>query len=142
MESANHAAHVSKKSVWTGRIISALVVLFLLFDGVTKVMKEAHVLAASAQFGFPERTVVGIGVLLLACTAVYVIPRTSILGAILLTGYLGGATATNVRAGDPLFETLFPVIFGVLVWGGLFLRDEPLRALIPLRTDSARRLTE
>jgi hypothetical protein len=142
MESANQAAHVSKKSVWTGRIISALVVLFLLFDGVTKVMKEAHVLAASAQLGFPERTVVGIGVLLLACTAVYVIPRTSILGAILLTGYLGGATATNVRAGDPLFETLFPVIFGVLVWGGLFLRDEPLRALIPLRTDSTRRLTE
>ena len=142
MELANQAAHVSKKRVWTGRIISALVVLFLLFDGVTKVMKEAHVLAASAQLGFPERTVVGIGVLLLACTAVYVIPRASILGAILLTGYLGGATATNVRAGDPLFETLFPVIFGVLVWGGLFLRDEPLRALIPMRTHSPRRLTE
>jgi hypothetical protein len=142
MELANQTAHVSKKSVWTGRIISALVVLFLLFDGVTKVMKEAHVLAAAAQLGFTERTIVGIGALLLACTAVYVIPRTSILGAILLTGYLGGATVTNVRAGDPLFETLFPVIFGVLVWGGLFLRDEPLRALIPLRTHSAQRLTE
>jgi hypothetical protein len=142
MELANQTAHVSKKSVWTGRIISALVVLFLLFDGVTKVMKEAHVLAAAAQLGFTERTIVGIGALLLACTAVYVIPRTSILGAILLTGYLGGATATNVRAGDPLFETLFPVIFGVLVWGGLFLRDEPLRALIPLRIHSAQRPTE
>jgi hypothetical protein len=142
MELANQTAHGSKKSVWTGRIISALVVLFLLFDGVTKVMKEAHVLAAAAQLGFTERTIVGIGALLLACTAVYVIPRTSILGAILLTGYLGGATATNVRAGDPLFETLFPVIFGVLVWAGLFLRDEPLRALIPLRIRSAQRLTE
>jgi hypothetical protein len=142
MELANQASHVSKKSVWTGRIISTLVVLFLLFDGVTKVMKEAHVLAASAQLGFSERTVVRIGILLLACLAVYVIPRTSILGAILLTGYLGGATATNVRAGDPLFETLFPVIFGVLVWGGLFLRDEPLRALIPLRSDTAEGLTE
>jgi hypothetical protein len=142
MELANRAAYVSKKSVWAGRIISALVVLLFLFDGVTKVMREAHVLAASAQLGFSERTVVGIGILLLTCTAVYVIPRTSILGAILLTGYLGGATATNLRAGDPLFEVLFPVIFGVLVWGGLFLRDEPLHALIPLRTHTAQRLTK
>jgi DoxX-like family len=120
--------------LWAGRVISALVVLFTLFDGVTKMMKEAYVLQATARLGYPESLIPGIGITLLVCTAVYVIPRTSILGAILLTGYLGGATATNVRAGNPLFETLFPVIFAVLVWGGLYLRDEQLRTLIPLRT--------
>jgi hypothetical protein len=90
-------------------------------------------MAASAQLGFPERTIVGIGILLLACTALYVLPRTSILGAILLTGYLGGAVATQVRFGHTLFETLFPVVFGGVVWAGIFLRDAPLRTLVPLR---------
>ncbi|MGH9680875.1 MAG: DoxX family protein, partial [Candidatus Acidiferrales bacterium] len=89
---------------------------FLLFDGVTKVMKVPAVMAASARIGFPTNLIVGIGMTLLACTAVYVIPRTSILGAILLTGYLGGAVVTNLRAGSPFFaETLFPAYFGVLV---------------------------
>jgi DoxX-like protein len=124
----------SLRRLWAGRIISGLAVLFMLFDGVTKVMKTAPVLEATARLGYPESLIPGIGIILLVCTAVYVIPRTSILGAILLTGFLGGATATNVRAGNPLFETLFPVIFGVLVWGGLYLRDERLRALVPLRT--------
>ena len=125
---------ISKTSLWAGRIISALVVLFLIFDGVTKVMKVAPVMEASARLGFPANLIVGIGTVLLACVVVYVIPRTSILGAILLTGYLGGAVVTNLRAGSSLFgETLFPVYFGVFVWAGLYLRDARLRALIPLR---------
>ena len=115
MQSATQTASVSKKRLWAGRIMSALAVLFLTFDGVTKVVKEVHVLAATAQLGFPESTIVGIGILLLGCTALYVIPRTSTIGAILLTGYLGGATASQVRVGKPLFDTLFPVIFGVLI---------------------------
>ena len=90
-----------------------------------------------ARFGYPARLAPVIGTILIACVAVYVVPPRSILGAILLTGYLGGATEFNVRAGTPPFETLFPVIFGVLVWLGLFLRDERLRALIPLRSPTA-----
>jgi hypothetical protein len=129
---------ISKTSLWAGRIISALVVLFLIFDGVTKVMKVPAVMEATARIGFPANLIPGIGILLLACTAVYVIPRTSILGAILLTGYLGGAVVTNLRAGSSLFgETLFPVYFGVFVWTGLYLRDERLHALIPLRAPIA-----
>src|SRR6267154_4770127 len=126
---------ISNTHLWAARIITALVVLFLVFDGVTKVMKVPAVMEATARIGFPANLIPGIGVLLLACTAIYVIPRTSVLGAILLTGYLGGAVLTNLRAGSSLFgETLFPVYFGVLVWAGLYLRDERLHALIPLRT--------
>ena len=129
---------ISKTSLWAGRIISALVVLFLIFDGVTKVMKVPAVMEATARIGFPANLIPAIGILLLACTAVYVIPRTSILGAILLTGYLGGAVVTNLRAGSSLFgETLFPVYFGVFVWAGLYVRDERLHALIPLRAPIA-----
>ncbi len=143
MESATHAsefahsarqtAPFSKKRVWAGRIISALAILFLLFDAIGKLMKVAPVLEASARLGLPANLIVGIGSLLLACVVVYAIPCTSILGAILLTGYLGGAVVIQVRVGDPLFETLFPVIFGVLVWAGIYLRDDRLRTLIPLR---------
>jgi hypothetical protein len=133
MQGFTQAAPVSMKAVWTGRVISGLAVLFLLFDGVTKVMKVAPVLQASAQLGFPVSLIVVIGAVLLICTVIYVIPSTSILGAILLTGYLGGAVAIQARIGNPLFETLFPVIFGVLVWTGIVLRDNRLRALIPLR---------
>ena len=97
-------------------------------------MKPAPVVEGFAQFGFPESLIFPLGILELACTVVYLIPRTSILGAILLTGYLGGAVATHVRVGEGLFPVLFPVIMGVLVWGGQWLRDERLRALIPLRT--------
>ncbi len=131
--SATQTAPFSKKRLWAGRIISALAILFLLFDAITKLMKVAPVLEASARLGYPASLAVGIGSLLLACVVVYAIPRTSILGAILLTGYLGGAVAANVRVGDPLFETFFPVIFGVLIWAGIFLRDDRLRTLIPLR---------
>ncbi len=100
-----------------------------------KVMKAPVAVEGSIQLGYPEKVVVAIGVVLLICTLLYVIPQTSILGAILLTGYLGGAIATHMRVGNPLFtHVLFPVYVGVMVWGGLFLRDNRLRALIPLRS--------
>jgi hypothetical protein len=105
-------------------------VLLLVFSAVLKLMKPAPVVAGFAQFGFPESLIFPLGILELACTVVYLIPRTSILGAILITGYLGGATATNVRVGEPF---LGPVIAGVLAWGGLYLREPRVRALIPLR---------
>lgn len=125
----------SKAALWTGRIISALVVSFLVFDGVIKVIKDPHVLAAAVEVGYPPSSMVWIGALLLACTLLYAIPRTTVLGAMLLTGYLGGAVATNVRISHPVFECIFPVIFGVLTWGGLFLRDPMLREMIPFRKD-------
>jgi hypothetical protein len=134
MNSTSQAVPISKATLWASRIIQGLVVLFLIFDGVTKVIKEPHVMAASQQLGFTANAIVGIGAVLLICTALYVIPRTSILGAILLTGYLGGAVATNVHAQTVLFNTLFPVIFGVLAWTGIYLRDRRLQALIPLRS--------
>ncbi len=121
-----------KKKLWAGRILSALPVLLLLFSGVLKLMKPAAVVQGFAHFGYPESLAFSIGILEVACTVVYVIPRTSILGAILLTGYLGGATATHVRIGDPNF--VIPVGLGVLVWGGLYLRDDRLHAIIPLRS--------
>jgi hypothetical protein len=134
MQSKPQTAPASKKSLWAGRIISALPTLFLLMDGVMKLFKPAVVVEATVRLGYPESTIVGIGIVLLACTVLYVIPRTSILGAILLTGYLGGAVATHVRVGEGLFPVLFPVFFGVLIWLGLYLRDDRLRALIPLRS--------
>jgi hypothetical protein len=126
-------APVSKKMLWAGRILSAIPVLFLLFDGVAKLIQPASVVEATVRLGYPESVIPGLGILLLVSTVVYVVPRTSVLGAILLTGYLGGATATHVRIGDQLFPILFPSIVGALIWGGLFLCDERLRTLIPLR---------
>lgn len=123
----------SQAGIWTGRAISAVVVLFMLFDGVTKVVKVPQVLQASARLHLTVADTVGIGIVLLICTAIYLIPRAAILGAILLTGYLGGATAIQLQAQSPAFENAFPVIFGVLVWAGLFFRDPHLRAMIPLR---------
>jgi hypothetical protein len=122
-----------KIMLWTGRILSVLSGLFLLFDGAMKLVKPASVVEATSRLGFPESALTGTGLALLACTILYLIPRTAVLGAILLTGYLGGAVAIQTRAGSSAFETLFPGIFGALVWGGLFLQDERLRALIPLR---------
>jgi hypothetical protein len=130
MQSGTQNVAVSKKMLWTGLIISALPVLLLVFSGALKLIKPAVVVEEFARLGYPERLVVGIGILELFCTVVYLIPRSSVLGAILLTGYLGGATATHVRIGDPFF---IPIVLGILVWGGLFLRDDRLRALIPLR---------
>ena len=128
MTQGNQSAPVSKKRLWAGRILSALPVLMLLFSGVLKLIKPASVVEEFARLGYPESLVLGIGLLELACTVVYVNSRTSIIGAILLTAYLGGATATHVRIGDPFF---IPIILGVLVWGGLFLRDDRVRALLP-----------
>lgn len=133
MHSTVEDSFVSKGSLWAGRVVSGLVVVFMTFDGITKVIKARQVIEATARIGFPESTIVGIGISVLLCTALYVIPRTSVLGAILLTAHLGGATAANVRAGSPAFNTSFPIIFGALVWLGLFLREGRLRALIPLR---------
>ena len=120
----------NKRTVWVGRIISALPVLFLLVDGVMKLVKPAVVVEATVKLGYPESVIVGLGVVLVACTILYLIPRTAVLGALLLTGYLGGAVATHVRVGGPLFNIIFPVILGVLVWGGLYLRDQRVRSLV------------
>ncbi len=131
MQSGTQTAPISKKTLWAGRIISALPALMLLFSGVMKLAKPAAVTQEFARLGYSEGAALGIGILEIVCTVVYLIPRTSVLGAILLTGYLGGATATHVRIGDPFIA---PVVVGALVWLGLFLRDDRLRALLPLRS--------
>lgn len=119
--------------VRTGWVISGLVTAFLLFDIIGKLTKPAAVVEALQQTGWPVEMSVTIGLILLACTVLYVIPRTAVLGAILLTGYLGGAVATNLRLENPLFtHTLFPVYFGVLTWIGLWLREPRIRSLFPL----------
>src|SRR5437016_10566758 len=119
---------------WTGRIMSFLPAVFLLVDGAMKLAKPRFVVEATVQLGYPESVIVPLGIVLLACTVVYLVPTTSVLGAILLTGYLGGAVATHVRVGAGAFEVLFPVFLGTLLWGGLVLRDDRLRALLPSRT--------
>ena len=122
----------SKTTLWAGRIISGLATLFLLMDGVMKLSKPAPVVEATVKLGYPESIIVGLGIVLILSTVLYLIPRTAILGAVLLTGYLGGAVATHVRVGNGWFEMLFPVIIGMLVWGGLWLRDSRLPNLLPL----------
>jgi hypothetical protein len=125
----------SKKGVWVGRGLSGLVVLFLVPDGIIKFLKPAPVVETSAHLGLPLSLANTLGIILLVCTAIYIFPRTSVLGAILLTGYLGGAVATHLRVGDPLFShVLFPTYLGVLLWLGLYLRDSRLRTLIPFRS--------
>jgi len=136
MTKGNHPALVATKKLWAGRIVSALPALFLLVDGGMKLVRPAPVVEATVQLGYPESVIFGLGIVLLACTVFYLVPRTSILGAILLTGYLGGAVATHVRVGDGLFPIFLPVILGVLVWGGLFLRENRLRALLPWRSSA------
>ena len=132
MQPSGRATGISKGSLWMGRIVTALVFLFMLFDGGIKVLRMAPAVEGTARLGYPTSLVLPIGVVALVCTFLYAIPRTSILGAVLLTGYLGGATATQVRVQDPWF--FFPVAIGVMVWVGPFLTDERLRALIPLRS--------
>ena len=117
--------------VWTGRVLSTLPVLMLLMSATMKFVKPPGFAEGLAKLGLPENQANGLGVIELVCTALYVIPQTSVLGAILLTGYLGGATATHVRVGDPWFA---PVLIGVVLWLGLFLRGKRLRALIPFRS--------
>ena len=125
---------VSKKSLWIGRIVSGLPALFLLVDGAMKLVKPAVVVEATTKLGYSESLIVPIGIVLIVCTILYLIPATSVLGAILLTGYLGGAVATHVRAAEGVFPIVFPIIFGALLWLGLYLNDTRLRALIPLRS--------
>jgi hypothetical protein len=127
-QSASPGLAKTRSARWAGRVVSALVVAFLAFDGITKAMMVEPVVEATTQLGYPEGSVFGIGLTLLICTIIYTVPRTAFLGAILLTGYLGGAVATQVRVEDPWF--VFPAIIGVLVWLALFLRDDRFRALV------------
>ena len=130
MRSETRTGSPSKKGLWTGRILGGLAVLFLVWDGVIKIMLLAPVVEAFARLGYPVNTAIAIGTLELVCVAAYVIPRTSLLGAVLLTGFLGGAISTHVRVEDPLLtHTIFPVYVAALVWGGLLLRNARVRAL-------------
>ena len=126
---------VSKAALWTGRAMSALPVLLILLGSVMKLMKHPSVLEGFARAGLSERLIVPVGLIELVCVVVYLVPQTSVLGAILMTGLLGGATITTLRIGDPTYP--MPVILGMLAWGGLYLRDVRLRALIPLRKESS-----
>jgi hypothetical protein len=123
-------ARPSKKLLWTGRVMSTLPVLMLLMSAAMKFARPPDVVEGFQKLGYSEDLAVGLGILELVCTVIYVIPQTAVLGAILLTGYLGGATATHVRVGDPFH---MPVLLGLLLWGGLYLRDPRLRALLPWR---------
>ena len=129
-------AALSSKAIWAGRIMSGVVILFLTVDGAIKLVPLAVVIDSMTPLGYPPSAGLArfLGILTLACTALYALPRTSVLSAILLTGYMGGAMATHLRIGSPLFtHVLFGLYLGLLVWGGLFLRDPLLRRLLPLR---------
>jgi hypothetical protein len=126
-------ADSSRKQIWAGRVLSTLAVLFLLFDAIGKLLRPAAVVQGTAQLGWPASLLVPLGIIQVVCLILYLIPRTSVLGAILWTGYLGGAVATHVRIGQPLFtHILFPTYIAALLWGGLWLRDRRLRALLPV----------
>jgi hypothetical protein len=134
MTSTTWAAPVSRKRNWAGAIVTGLPVLFLLFDSVIKLMQIQPVKDSFTQLGYPLSLAPIIDTIELVCLALYLLPRTSVLGAILLTGYLGGAVATHVRVGSPLLShVLFPTYIGLLLWTGLYLRESRLRALVPLR---------
>jgi DoxX-like family len=134
MQTATDIATPSKSRLRTGRILSILTILFLLFDGVMKLVRPLPVTQAMTQLGFPQNLSVAIGVILLLCTALYAIPATSVLGAVLLTGYLGGAVVSQLRIGASLFgSTLFPIYFAVLMWASVCLLEPRLRAVFPMR---------
>src|SRR5258708_10616159 len=134
MPAIDQTATISNRAIWAGRVMSGLVILFLLLDGAMKLIPLDVVIKASEPLGIPGDLARTLGVLTIVCTLLYALPRTAVLGAILLTGYLGGAIATHLRVGDPLFtHVLFGAYLGLLVWGGLYLRDDRLRALIPLQ---------
>jgi hypothetical protein len=125
------ARHPSAPLRWTGLTLSGLSAAFLLFDASIKLVKSQPVIDSFAQLGYPDQLARGIGLLELACLALYLIPRTAPLGALLLTGFLGGAISTHLRVGDPwLSHTLFPIYVALLLWGGLYLRDQRPRALL------------
>jgi hypothetical protein len=123
-----------RRALWGGRVLSGLAASFLIFDSVGKLLEVQPVIDGTRQLGYSPDIVFSLGVILLSCVLVYLVPRTSVLGALLLTGYLGGAVATHVRVGNPLFtHVLFPTYVAALLWGGLLLRDTRLRVLLPWR---------
>lgn len=125
------AAPASTRASWIGRVLSAIPALFLLMDASMKLAHLQPVVEACARLGLPERVIGTIGAIEITCLALYLVPRTAVLGAVLLTGFLGGAVAIHLRAGDPLAtHTLFPMYVGALFWAGLFLRDARLRAFV------------
>ena len=132
MEEEKQTAKVSKAAQWTGYVMSAMPVLLVLMSSVMKLMKLPAVVDGFAKSGVPEKLIVPVGLIELTCVVVYLIPRTSVLGAILMTGLLGGATLTTLRIGDPTYP--MPVVLGMLAWGGLYMRDLRIRELIPLRS--------
>lgn len=134
MPPSAQTAPASQVMLWVGRVISALMIVFMLFDAGIKILKLPAAVEGTVRLGYPASTVQLIGIIALVCALLYAIPRTSILGAILLTGYLGGATATQVRVQEAW--SIFPPILGALIWAGVYLRDERLRALIPLNQGS------
>ena len=128
--------HISKTARWTGRVLSSVVILFLLFDGAIKLLPLQVVTETMDKMGYgaSDNLARGLGIITIVCTALYAMPPTSILGAILLTGYLGGAIASHVRIDSPLFtHALFGLYLGLMLWGGLWLRDGRLRSLLPFR---------
>ena len=127
---ANQTTTLSSGTIWTGRILSFLPALFLLVDAIMKFIKPAVVVDTTVQLGYAEGVIVPLGAVLLMSTVLYLIPRTSVIGAILLTGYLGGAVATHVRVGAGIFPIIFPVVMGMLIWAGLYLRDQRVQAVI------------
>lgn len=131
MQSGVQTAMTPRKTLWAGYVLSALPVLMLLFSGSVKLLKIPSVVQGFGQSGYPVNLIMVIGILEVGSTIIYLVPRTAALGAILMTGFLGGAIASNVRIGNPLF--CIPLFLGMLVWGGLYLRDQRVRALIPLR---------
>lgn len=125
----------SRKALWAGRVLTGLAALFLAFDGTFKLFASPEAVQGTTSLGYPASVLLPLGVIQLACLALYLVPRTAVLGAVLWTGYLGGAIATHVRVGNPLFShTLFPIYVAAFIWGGLWLRDARLRSVLPIRT--------
>ena len=124
---------ISRAQQWAGRVMSSVTILFLLLDGGMKLFKPSVVVKATTELGFPESTIVGIGIVLLVSVVLHLVPRTSFLGALLITAYLGGAVASKVRVGAPVFDITFALIVAILLWGGFWLRDRRVRDMLPIR---------
>ncbi len=134
MTSAGRTLSVSNKRLGVGYVLTGFVALFLTFDTIIKVLKLAPAVRGTTELGYPADTVLWIGIIEAVCLGFYLVPRTAVLGALLLTGYLGGAMATHVRVGSPLLShTLFPIYVALVLWGGLYLRETRLRELVPFR---------
>jgi hypothetical protein len=134
MEATMQLAPTSRAMRWTGWVLTILPGLLLLVDGIFKLIQPEPVVKGTTELGYSAGVILPLGIVLIVCTILYLIPKTAVLGAILLTGYLGGAVATHVRVGAGWFNILFAVTFGILLWGGLWFRDDRLRALIPIRS--------